>query len=284
MENKQLDVKQNDIILFDNLFDEKYEIGVRLQDFNEAFEVHYHNYIEIVCQLNSNSIQIVDGVEYPLAQGDMIFIHPGESHRNLATESTVINLIVSEKFLSNLVLDSAFDNTIIHIKNIISTPKNTQVYSLSRLARSILNEIYFLMLNQSSSTMYYLRQKINLISFFISLEEIESFMQQSVKTKSWDLISYLEANLATATLNDFAQKCNYSPSLVSQKIKEQYEMTFVEILQEIRLKHVTRKLTDTNESIQSIMNTVGYTNKTHFYNIFKQKFNKTPNAYRKANG
>lgn len=283
MENKPLKVSQNDIILYDNLFDAKYEIGVRLQDFNETIEEHFHNYIEIVCQLNSNSTQVVNNVEYSLQQGDMIIIHPGESHRNLATESTVINLIVSEKFLSNLVMDSAFDDTIIHIKNVISTNKNTQVYSLPKITKSILNEIYFLMLNQSTTTMYYLRQKINMTSFFISLEEIDTIMNQSVKSKSWDLISYIEGNLSTATLNDFAKKCNYSPSLVSQKIKSQYEMTFVEILQEIRLKNVARMLTDTNDSIENIMNLVGYTNKTHFYNIFKEKFKQTPNNYRKTN-
>lgn len=282
MDTKIIDIEANDTIMYNNLFDSKYEIGVRLQDFNMAFDEHYHNYIEIVCQLNSKSIQIIDGVSYELKQGDMAIIHPGESHRNLATESTVINLIVSEKFLSNLVIDSAFDDTIIHIKNVIESKKHEQIYSLPSITRSVLNDIYFLMLNQNDTTMYYLRQKINLTSFFISLEEIEGIMQQQVASRTWDLISYIESNIATATLNDFAKKCNYSPSLVSQKIKSQYDMTFVEILQEIRLKHVARQLTNTKDSIETIMINIGYNNKTHFYNLFKEKFNQTPNEYRKS--
>ncbi len=59
-------------------------------------------------------------------------------------------------------------------------------------------------------------------------------------------------------------------------------MTFIEILQELRLKKAVRLLTDTTENIESIMGTIGYSNKTHFYAIFKEKYNQTPSNYRKT--
>ncbi len=282
MKHTDIEIKEHSTILYNNLFDSKYEIGVRLQDFNKAFDEHFHNYIEIVCQLNSSSTQIVDGVPYILSEGEMIIIHPGEAHENLATESTVLNLIVSDKFLSNLVIDSAFDDSILQIKNVISSSKQNQIYVLPKTTRQYLNDIYYLFLDQATTTMYYLRQKVNITSFFISLEGVDGIMNKQVSTSGFDVISYIENNLSTASLNDFAKKCNYSPSLVSQKVKAQYEMTFIEILQELRLKKAARILTETTDNIDTVMSTIGYSNKTHFYAIFKEKYNLTPSSYRKT--
>lgn len=282
MKNNSITIEQHSTIKYDTLFDSKYEIGARLQDFNQAFDEHYHNYIEIVCQLNQSSSQIVNGITYHLEKGQMIIIHPGDAHQNLATESTVINLIVSEKFLSNLVIDSTFDDSIIHIKNVITNQQNINVYQMPSSTWTLINDIYYLMLNQTETTMYYLRQKINITSFFISLEEIEGIMQQQINHNQFDLISYIEQNIATASLNDFSRLCNYSPSLISQRIKSQYEMSFIEILQELKLKHSVRLLTTTNLNIDQIVEQVGYNNKTHFYNIFKEKYNQTPSKYRKS--
>ncbi len=282
MKHTDIEIKEHSTILYNNLFDSKYEIGVRLQDFNKAFDEHFHNYIEIVCQLNSSSTQIVDGVPYILNEGEMIIIHPGEAHENLATESTVLNLIVSDKFLSNLVIDSAFDDSILQIKNVVSSSKQNQIYVLPKATRQYLNDIYYLFLDQATTTMYYLRQKVNITSFFISLEGVDGIMNKQVSTSGFDVISYIENNLSTASLNDFAKKCNYSPSLVSQKVKAQYEMTFIEILQELRLKKAARILTETTDNIDTVMSTIGYSNKTHFYAIFKEKYNLTPSSYRKT--
>ncbi|MFV0556390.1 MAG: helix-turn-helix domain-containing protein [Lactovum sp.] len=282
MKNQDIEIKKHSTVLYHQLFDSKYEFGVRLQDFDKAFSEHYHNYIEIVCQLNATSVQIVNKQTYDLKEGEILVIHPGESHENLATKSTVLNLIVSEKFLSNLVIDSTFDDSILHIKNIISSPKQRQVYLLTQEAQDILNEIYYLFLKQSRISMYYLRQKINISSFFIALEKVTGIMDKEVKLNSLDLISYMENNLEVASLNDFSKLCNYSPSLISQKIKQQYEMTFVEILQELRLKKAARLLTNSDENIDQIMSMIGYSNKTHFYALFKEKYSQTPNQYRKS--
>lgn len=283
MNNKPIEIKEHSTILYNNLFDSKYEIGVRLQDFGLAFEEHYHNYIEIVCQLNSSSIQIINHKKYTLNSGEMIIIHPGDSHQNIATESTVLNLIVSEKFLSNLVIDSTFDDSIIHIKNVIESKSKTTVYSLPKSTLQTIHDIYYLMLNQHEISMYYLRQKVNFTSFFISLEDVEGIMNQIIKKNKWDIISYIENNIENASLNEYAKNANYSPSLVSQRIKNHYGMSFVEILQELRLKHAARMLTTTTVNIEEVMIKVGYNNKTHFYNLFKDKFGTTPSNYRKAN-
>ncbi len=281
MKNTPITITEHSTVLYNNLFDSKYEIGVRLQDFNLPFEEHYHNYIEIVCQLNSSSVQIINGVEYILTTGQMLIIHPGDAHENIATESTVLNLIVSEKFLSNLVIDSTFDDSIIQIKNVIANQNKICVYTMPDTTWTIINDIYFLMLDQAETSMYYLRQKMNITNFFISLEELEGIMEQKVNNNKFDLISYIENNIANASLNDFSKLCNYSPSLISQRIKSQYEMSFIEILQELRLKQSIRLLTTSNLNIDQIVEQVGYNNKTHFYNIFKEKYKQTPSKYRK---
>lgn len=277
-----MDDAQEGKILYNSLFDEKYEIGVRLQDRGVEFPTHYHNYIEIVCQLDGDSIHFVDDKKYILNQGEFIIIDPSKSHRNIASDNTTLNIIISTRFLNNLVIESAFDETIINIKNSIINGAHKDKYELDDYSKNILIGVYNLYIDQDQTSMYYIRQKLMLINFLMSLENLPTLLAGKKKTKSSDLISYIQSNLTTATLGEYAKSCNYSSSLISQKIKAEYNMTFIEILQEMRLKLAANMLISTNKSIDTIMHEVGYNNKTHFYDLFKTKYQMTPSKYQKS--
>lgn len=277
-----MDDAQEGKILYNSLFDEKYEIGVRLQDRGVEFPTHYHNYIEIVCQLDGDSIHFVDDKKYILKQGEFIIIDPSKSHRNIASDNTTLNIIISTRFLNNLVIESAFDETIINIKNSIINGYHKDKYEMDDYSKNILIGVYNLYIDQDQTSMYYIRQKLMLINFLMSLENLPTLLASKTKTKSSDLITYIQSNITTATLGEYAKSCNYSSSLISQKIKAEYNMTFIEILQEMRLKLAANMLISTNKSIDTIMHEVGYNNKTHFYDLFKTKYQMTPSKYQKS--
>ena len=48
------------------------------------------------------------------------------------------------------------------------------------------------------------------------------------------------------------------------------------------LKKAAQYLTETNESIGSIATRLQFTNRTHFYSLFKQKYGVTPKEYRQS--
>lgn len=278
MENKIFDIISNDeTIHYDTLFDLKYEIGIRLQDKNIAFPNHYHNYVEIVCQLNAKSIQYVDEQYFELKENEFLIINPKQAHRNEATNSDVINLIISEKFLTSLLMESAFSDDIVKLKNSLLSSKHVKAYKVNSKMNYLLKALYDNFINQS--TLYYLKQKTIITDFLISLYETDQLIDEEHHNQTDNLTDYIKNNLKTASLNEYARQNNYSASLVSQKIKSSYNMTFIEILHEVRLREAIRLLM-TNKKIDDIIFDVGYQNKTHFYKLFKRKYHITPKEYK----
>ena len=83
--------------------------------------------------------------------------------------------------------------------------------------------------------------------------------------------------LTTSTL---ANMLHISPRHLSRIIKEQYGITFHEILIQKRLDVASKLLTETNESVNSILKQVGYTKSSCFYKDFSTRYNMTPTEYR----
>lgn len=279
MENSLFKDANEGKISYTTIFEEKYEIGVHMQDKDIYFPPHYHNFIEIVCQIDGESTHYLNDIKYDLKKGDMLIINTSTSHKNIASNSNVINIIISNKFLNSLIIESAFDETIIKLKNIILNGNHNKVYQINETSMKIVNKIYKLYLLQDKISIYYLRQKLLLIEFLINFENSDKFINNNIKSNELDLITYIQSNISTATLGEYAKLCNYSSSLISKKIKTEYNITFIEILQELRLKTTANMLISTDKSIDNIINEVGYTNKTHFYEIFKAKYHMTPKQY-----
>ncbi len=273
-------VTENDkVINWNKLFDTKYEIGANLQPKQQITKEHSHEYIEIVCQIRGESKQVVDNKSFMLDEGEILIIHPDQTHYNPSTESEVLNIIISPKFLSNLIIESAYDDNIINIKNILLHNKYFKPFKMNIECITYLASLYNKIL--SDEPMYYMLQKSLITCFLIELYKSQDLPVIFESSDNFDLINYIKNNLSTATLNDFAKQNNYSPSLMSQKIKKDYNTTFVEILKEYRLKEATRLLTETTMSIESILLHIGYANRTHFYDLFNRKYNTTPSLFRK---
>ncbi len=277
----ELNIINNETIACNSLFDSKYEIGVRMQDVGANIPKHYHDYVEIVCQIEGTSTQVIDQKLYELQTGEIIIINPSQAHENYATESTVLNIIISKKFLTNLVIESAFDDNVIKLKTILSEHIHTRPYAIDFQTMNTLKEILYH--NQNPKAMYYLQQKSLLSCFLIDFANKTRFNTTVAKNDQLDLINYIQDNIKTASLNEYSRLCNYSTSLLSQKIKAEYNLTFIEILQDIRLKLAANILITSNRSVESVMVEVGYSNRTHFYTLFKNKYNYTPSQYKKIN-
>lgn len=83
------------------------------------------------------------------------------------------------------------------------------------------------------------------------------------------------------SLEDVAENCGISVSYFSRKFKEQTGENYIEALTEIRMKEAKRLLEETDASILSIMDMVGYMDDKHFRKIFMKHVGMSPREYRK---
>ena len=72
-----------------------------------------------------------------------------------------------------------------------------------------------------------------------------------------------------------------NPVYLGQLIKKETNSTFAELLNKQRIKAAQQLLLSTNDSIEDICYTVGYSNVGYFYKVFRKLCGKSPKAYRK---
>lgn len=97
-------------------------------------------------------------------------------------------------------------------------------------------------------------------------------------------LQYIRANSAgTVTLDNVAEKLNISSRQLQRIFKEvRGDLSFSGILEEVRLEAVCKKLLESEQSIEAIAVSEGFSNGNYLHAVFRKRFGMTPTAYRKA--
>lgn len=83
------------------------------------------------------------------------------------------------------------------------------------------------------------------------------------------------------SLKDISKDLFINSVYLGQLIKKETNSTFAELLNKQRIKAAQQLLLSTNDSIEDICYTVGYSNVGYFYKVFRKLCGKSPKAYRK---
>jgi AraC-like DNA-binding protein len=115
----------------------------------------------------------------------------------------------------------------------------------------------------------------------------KSVLDEENKQKiSEKIINYIEGEKYylgnSPSLHDLAEKINTSPNYVSQVINEKLKLTFPELISKYRIEEAKRMLEDpySNETIEGIAYSVGYSSKSTFHSAFKKFTGQTPAEYK----
>lgn len=94
-------------------------------------------------------------------------------------------------------------------------------------------------------------------------------------------LQYLDNHYRTGTLEDFSASVHMQPYTVSRLLKKHTSMNFKELLMERRLRQAAYLLSNTSFSTEAVLHAIGYENSSFFYRKFKEKYGKTPKAFRR---
>jgi AraC-like DNA-binding protein len=84
------------------------------------------------------------------------------------------------------------------------------------------------------------------------------------------------------SLNEVAEAAFLSPNYLSQLLKKQTGMAFVEWLTVRRMERAQHLLSHTSDRIFEVANAVGFTDEAYFTRRFRQRFGQSPSEYRKS--
>ena len=86
-----------------------------------------------------------------------------------------------------------------------------------------------------------------------------------------DMLFYMENHL-TCSLPELAGTFNLSEGYLSRYFRKETGKTFAQLLCEFRMRRAEKMLLHTDFSIEKIVETVGYTDKSRFYRNFKAMY------------
>ena len=98
------------------------------------------------------------------------------------------------------------------------------------------------------------------------------------------LQEYIDSNLKTANVNEFAGILGYSAIYTGSMVKKITGKTFTSLLQERRCIRAARLLVDTDLPVSEIIACVGYENESFFRKKFNERYGANPLGYRKKKG
>ena len=167
--------------------------------------------------------------------------------------------------------------------------ENTPRVSITKqLFTQFVMDVFHLFEHLKADDMTDIVKKIHAITTFEDLvaytkETLTSFFGQYRMNEN--VVSVLEVigrdYKKELSLKDISKDLFINPVYMGQLIKKETNSTFAELLNKQRIKAAQQLLLSTNDSIEDICYTVGYSNVGYFYKVFRKLCGKSPKAYRK---
>lgn len=245
---------------------------------DKKMEMHTHDFVEIEYVLFGSGIQIINGKEYNVSRGDLIFLKKGDCH-TYKTESRL-------EILNIVFYYSVFDE----MCNILHTyTPDISFPTITHISGTDMIYIEDLLLNAEKEFLnekrgYYHILKSTLTTLLIYLWRITSEPQSKANYKLTIIMEYIDTNYSSINIHDVADHFGYSDDYFSSLFKKSFGVSFVEYVNKKRMNQAVELLVTTDMTVEAICETVGFKDKKHFYNIFKRYVGTTPAALRKKQG
>jgi two-component system, response regulator YesN len=98
--------------------------------------------------------------------------------------------------------------------------------------------------------------------------------------KKYINLNYIDRNLS---LNSVAEAVNMSPVYLGKLFKNTVFKSVSEYINEVRIKKAVELMQSSNNTIEGILEKVGWESKKYFFTVFKKYYGVTPNEFRLAN-
>ncbi|MEO1768983.1 helix-turn-helix transcriptional regulator [Candidatus Enterococcus ferrettii] len=149
--------------------------------------------------------------------------------------------------------------------------------------------VYSLLLLKQVVKMSYFNNKVTKAAFVLLIVEISQGADQAIVRKDHyvandqlieEVLAYIDTMIRVVKLEETAAYFHFHPNYLSALLKEKTGQTFTEIVLQKRLLLAQKNLSQTNLSVQEIVEHLGYKDKAFFYKKFKQVVGMTPRMYR----
>lgn len=258
------------------------------------FYFHEHAYFEMIYVVKGKCTHKLENNETVLKTGDVCILAPNVIHGvSVFDDSIVINILIKKSTFLDIFMNYIRDKSqisIFFLNNIYSKRKIHYIIFHTGYDKQVLNGILDLYIEYINQDEYSDRIICSMLTiFFTKLTRSHNKSIEIPETKQIKgeyenrIISYIYDHYNDITLDQVSRLFHYSVPYCSKIIKDITGYTFSELLIQVRLQKGKNYLLNTQLSIASISERVGYKNPETFIRIFKRYYGYSPSQYRKRN-
>lgn len=259
------------------------------------YEIHRHNFYELIFIRKGKGKHIVNDIEIPYAEGDIFLLtHNDEHFFNIEEKTTFTFLKFTEQLLSEKTenkLNNRWHKAVEHIlfninvrpDRILSDEKEKkkafQLLDLLYTEYKIHDRFSRLLVLELFGSM------MILISRDLSKRSGVNSLNRIYMDKVSQILSYIRQHILDrekVSVQAIANRFYMSPNYVSIFIKKHAGVSLQKMILKTRLKTADRMLTDSDLTISEIAIRLDFTDSSHFTKIFKKyRGGYTPKNFRK---
>lgn len=258
-------------------------------------QFHTHDYIELAYIVEGEFKQRIMGNDILFHKGDLCLIDKNCPHQDFLAENNSIILFIgfANEIFDQVMVENIGEEKILNFlhtalmkqKNIKQylhfKPKNPEDGKLEELLMQLLNELE----QNDTASKYICKGLIMRILHYISTMYDFRLSNEQRKKMNWliyeEITKYIEENYSNIAVKELVARFHFNEDYYNRLLKEKKGMTYLEYVQDIRLKKAWTLLKTTALTVDAVAEAVGYQNKGYFYKIFVEKYGITPAKLRK---
>jgi len=258
-------------------------------------KLHRHDYIEMAYVVKGEFSQMIGGRKHTFPQGSVCIIDRNSEHADyvINQENFVIFICMKEDFFDEMFLSEIEQSSVQRfIRQALLKQKHLKQFLLFT-PRAVQDEIFPIIeqiCTEKQANLkgaHYVIKGFMIRIFFYLTRDYEMNLTGSQKRQINQLLfieidDYLRSNYKHASLANLTHTFNFQEDYFNRLLKKHTGLTFSAYLRKIRISKAEEMLLNTRMSVTQIIESVGYSNRNHFYKIFRNIHRMTPEQYRQS--
>ncbi|GAB6990007.1 AraC family transcriptional regulator [Paenibacillus pini] len=249
---------------------------------------HYHDAYEILYLVSGDIYYFIGDKTYQVVGGVLLFINENELHKLVNSSYSTferITLIFKKEYLQQFFTSVQISDLLAFFESGYSALKMSgqDQHFIENLFQKMIRE------GEKKARGYEQYQQILLLELllFLNRKVFDNEQEQIVDSnrthkKIFDIVNYVnEHYMHKIKLTDISQHFDISPSYLSRTFKEVTGFTFIEYINNIRIKEARGLLNNSTYNVAEIADKVGFDNTSHFGRTFKIIMGVSPLSFRK---
>jgi AraC-like DNA-binding protein len=252
---------------------------------------HFHDFYEIYFLVSGKRKYLINDQVYDISPGNIVIIDKYSLYKTIQYENSPHQRILIN-FPAKFMYDFMLFSTELNILEIF----NKDIHILNpdekdqEFIQILLDKIKALYVKKESGHLYSIRAHLLVILLYIK-GYLDKAYESSKKEKSCNdnklnqILNFISKNYyRSLNLSEIGSKFHYSESYISRLFVKTINMTFIEYLNQTRIKNACVLLRETNLKVLEVAGKTGFNNSTHFGRVFKKITGVHPLKYRKKSG